>query len=257
MKNCLYFLICLLVLAGCQGNEPDPCAALPARLDFTMSKRYIDHSIFYSPRAEIDTLVADSIFLAWDQIIFTAPEGYRHYEWQVGYDDRTWDTRTFALTFSAPIEDLPIRLIVRDPIHAKCQPYADTLTRLLNVVDRMTSPLVGRYQGALTESPADTFTVEIDVNQFRDGYRFFNLNRGCLPPLSDPYNNEYFNTFRPGYRFVLINYFQTPEGCRAPFGWVSLSADHQQLTAHYSVRVTDAAGNHSRKFETFIGQRIP
>ena len=257
MKNCLYFLTCLLVLAGCRRDDdpaPDPCAELPSRLDFTMSKRFV---VSYNGRSgiKIDTLVADDTFLVWDGIIFAAPEGYTHYEWQVGYDDRTWDSRTFGLTFSAPVEDLPVRLIVRDPIGvgAQCLPPTDTLTRLLNVVGKMESPLVGRYQGSLTESPTDTFTIEIDINRWQNSYRLFNLNRGCLPPEE----NEYFNELRRGYRFAIFNYELTPEGCKFPFGWLSLSADHQQLTAHYSVRERDPQGNSFEKFETFIGQRIP
>ncbi len=258
MKNRLYLLICLLVLAGCRRDDdpaPDPCAELPARLEFTMSKRFLESSNTTSS-IKIDTLVADDTFLAWDQIIFTAPEGYQHYEWQVGYDDRTWSTRTFGLTFSAPVEDLPVRLIVRDPIgeRAQCLPSADTLTRLLNVVGKMASPLVGRYQGILTESPTDTFRVEVNIDRWGNDYRLFNLNRGCLPPHED---HHYFNTLKRGYRFAIFNYNRTPEGCKTPFGWLSLSANHQHLTAHYSVREMDAAGDFFFKYETFIGQRIP
>ncbi len=253
MKNCFYLLICLLVLVGCRRDDdptPDPCAELPARLDFTMSKRFLETADNDS-RTKIDTLVPDSIFLTWDQIVFTAPEGYRQYEWQVGYDDRTWNTRTFGLIFSNPVEDLPVRLIVRDPIGvgAQCLPAGDTLTRVLNVVPRDQSQLVGQYRGVLVDYPQDT--VQVDITYSQDpgiGYKLFGLNPGCDPSRFNGHGMV------RGYRFGILAAKSPYDQCLAPFGWISLEENGQKIRIQYSI--VNHVFTAERTPHVFLGHRV-
>ncbi|RTQ51397.1 hypothetical protein EJV47_06220 [Hymenobacter gummosus] len=148
----------LVSLQACRDPAPPapaPCSAADRNpLRFTVTEAF--------GAAALDTLYTGG------PVGFAGPGApYTAWQWLVG-PATTRDTRTFGLSFDRTFTGpLPVRLIARRPPNPHCpgDDGVDTLTRVFTFVPRdlqQYRPAVfGKFLGANTDTPRDTFTVSI------------------------------------------------------------------------------------------------
>lgn len=248
-------------LAACQGDLPpqslpkpgvDPCT-LPA------SAKY-----YFTVANEVDTryFSSDTIFAGglMGTVRLLAPPVYRSVVWQVGSDPRTYTANPFKLNFPTAVGTVRIRLVGTRPVDA-CRPGdrgVDTLTQLLTVVPfnyrHPHAAVEGRFAGATTAAPLDTFTVRIftrlvpltpsDTSNYV--LNVYNLNKGC-PGLD-------MNVI-PGYRALVFNQTRGDAQCHGVYGAAAVdSTDRNILRIRYREQVTP--GQPAYVDREFIGRRV-
>ena len=114
MKYTIFISVWLLLFGGCQKCKkdpaPDPCLGYkPMNADFkmtqTLSLSYNNERPDWVKNLEVDTVLAGAF------VNFEANQDLDVYEWRVGNDNRTWNTKKFSLSFFA-LADEGIRVPV-------------------------------------------------------------------------------------------------------------------------------------------------
>ncbi|MDO7853653.1 hypothetical protein [Hymenobacter convexus] len=241
-----------LLVAGCRHDvpatpEPDPCAGAKANL---LSFRFLEN---------YGTPTPDTAFTK-QTITFEGPGvPYTAYEWQIGADPRPFTQRKFALYFpDASVGPLPVRLIARRPPNTRCfakDDGVDTLTQVLTLVQRTQrrAPVYGKFLGANTDAPRDTFTIRVfsgpgyqtPPDPFAAPYDYLrNLGRGCQSPYFD---------IGLTWRGIFFNYGRIDFGCLYESGT-------GYLTTRDSIRIDysqfESAQNLKRVNRVFKGRRV-
>lgn len=241
------------LFVGCRHHDdplPDPCAGVMVHsLPFKMLDQV--------GRASFD---CDSMFLG--TVVFAADPAYSSYEWKVGSDARTFTKQQFSVEFTQPVR-VTVQLIGHRTPNTACFPMdkgVDTLRRVLTVLPP--SPVAiphtaieGKFQGATTDAPTDTFTIRIfrgpnlnDPTQER--IYLFNVNKGCQVPgrpalVVHGYQGFDFYQDVPGFPF---------NGCKLVSGSGALDLmDRRQIRLDYTEQDNGASPKHNK---TFIGRRI-
>ncbi|GAB2965287.1 hypothetical protein GCM10027048_38640 [Hymenobacter coalescens] len=148
----------LVSLQACRDPAPPapaPCSAADRNpLRFTVTESF--------GAAALDTVYTGG------PVGFAGPGApYTVWQWLVG-PATTRATRTFSLSFDRTFTGpLPVRLIARRPPNPRCpgDDGVDTLTRVFTFVpfdlQRYRPAVFGKFQGASTDAPRDTFTVRV------------------------------------------------------------------------------------------------
>jgi hypothetical protein len=175
---------------------------------------------------------------------FTAKEENASYEWQIG--SQKYTLRSVALNFQGvPKEALiPVTLIVNEEPDRYCFPIdngIDTLTRELYIAGR--TRIEGRFQGHYTDTPGDTFTVEISMNKVDPntgsyGMYIDNLVKGCASFIHDEV---------AGYRERVFR--SDPNQCYALRGRAKRSGDTIEISFSYA----DPNDSDRRISKIFVG----
>lgn len=239
--------VLLLGLAACHHDTPapDPCLTQQANpLSFRFLEAY-------------GTPTPDTAYSKQD-ITFEGPGApYTSYEWKVGNDARVFDKRKFSLYFyEKDAGKYPVRLIARRPANTRCfskDDGVDTLTKVLTILPNRTlrAPVLGKFLGANTDAPNDTFTIRVFLapNRFYpndptvEPFTYLrNLSKGCQSP--------YFDVGQT-WRAINFNYGGSEFGCHTESGT-------GYLTTRDSIRV-----NYDRfepypqvKKHVFLGKRV-
>lgn len=157
----LLFLAFILVIYSC-GKKPylNPCEGLKQPVAEFAFKEMLTDTAFYA-----DTIFRDNY------VDFVALKNYKSVLWKIGSDPRDFTSADFNLSFINDLGTINIVFTGKNEPNTQCFP-ADNGTyqgsRPLTIVEQFEkptltiSPLVGRYKGAFTNTPNDTFTVRID-----------------------------------------------------------------------------------------------
>lgn len=192
----LIFIPAISIVSCSKSSEPDIdiCMGKTQPVAQFAFKEIVGDTAFYA-----DTVYNDNI------VQFTALDSYDSLKWKVGNDPRVFSQKNFSLNFINTIVSIPVTFTGYNQPNHTCFPNDNgiyTGTKQLTTVeqfDRATltkSPMIGRYKGAFTDTPADTFTVRIDYfdsakyNTAHTGARNFywisNIPKGYIDSTSDP-----------------------------------------------------------------------
>ncbi len=211
-----------------------------------------DPCIEYEP-ANADFVVLDSV-VKWDcdgtgplshsyaidtglvlrDYYFQALHHHDSYEWQIGSDSRTWNDAAFALYFGTEGEGaIPVTLTVtkNDPDNCLTEEQRiSTITKTIyshfwDGTENEPPPIVGKYTGANTDAPQDTFTIEVPT--LTNGYTsILNLPKDCP---------EKYTNLALGWNYFLYknNIISCEETCAKGL----LQEDHKTLIVDYSIEI--------------------
>ncbi len=226
------------------GNY-NPCYGVDGKADFDCSEYFDENTDLL---VKCDTLIASS-HLSW----FGSTHEYLSYQWKVGSDTNTRNGKSFLIQFTKPFGTIPVTLIGTRKPRPECLPGddgVDTFTKAITIVDEKASPLFGKFKGALTHNPTDTFTIAITANhgisQIGPFPAIFNLIRNCdviLPIINIGYKQ--FAEFNKQYSPSGSCYYSTEIRGK-------LDSGNQFITITYT-----AYKSKEHLTETFIGSRIP
>jgi hypothetical protein len=230
MKKQITFLVLLalvgafvLSLEGC-GDEPRPCKnseQVNARFKIAQKLDGIDSLL------EVDTIFADG---GSDYVFFEANEKDATYQWKIGTDSRTFNTKNFSLR-NFPLGKIDVTLIVTKAPNKSCFPQdngIDTVTKsFYGVSPKITKvPYDGIFTGVMSDKPTDFFDITIRdfgpspipdpcFTFWNAGKRIYNFPKGCASSV-DPC--KYATRLdQQLYRYFFINSSNTVgEGCN-PF----------------------------------------
>jgi hypothetical protein len=267
-------VISLLAMGSCEKcDDPcdidcdnyDPCCGQsPADASFTI------YEVLNAPNPTKEregytvTPMATDTILRFNTALMEADFKADYYEWTIGDDPRTWNTREVALSFGVQFYiPIPITLKVAKAVDKSCFPDAkDTVTfqRTLVIVPEEDSKAVGRYEGFLNSAPAKPNFLDIQdsVDQYGDllyGYT------GIFPNCDMP--NRGGGSFIPGYRSFYLYSQATKLGCcygLTGYGKIALDGSFRMKMGHYPVRPPDSCFwsglNDPYLIDEFIGQKI-
>ncbi|MFZ5971553.1 MAG: hypothetical protein ACOYXA_08160 [Bacteroidota bacterium] len=214
-------------LTGCD-NDPDPCMRKKmVGGSFTMGERITNYG-------GVDTLIVSDTVITENFVVFKADSDYVSYEWKIGDDPRTFDTKEVTLRFMQPETTVPIRLIAKWAPDKQCFPEddgVDTVYRYLTVVDKKLNPIFGKYRGALVSNPQNVYTIEIIKDEFFETTILLNINEGCEATSIN------INT-RFGYKIMNLSQSEGTGfylgSCKNPKGWFVLNQTNTELIGMYS-----------------------
>ena len=230
-----------------QGGDPSPCTGQSAnplsfRIQEQTGSRFFDTDTTY-PRT----------------VAFRAPRTYVAFQWTIGNDPTVFKDSVFTLEFNQAVGTIPVRLIARRALNTACFPHddgVDTLTKVLTIVPLdPTAPrpaLLGKFNGATTDAPADTFTVRVftapkpsvptDIE-----LHLQNLNKGCLGTAID---------VAGGYRSVVFSQGNfAGDGCKKVAGVGFLDpGDRNRIRFEYTQE--EPIGSGIRQKKVFLGRRV-
>jgi hypothetical protein len=171
-------LVMLLVLVSCRKEQPglddtNNCdCAKEVSAGFKMGQLYdgelIDlDTIHYYLDYETD---GSSSLNGNCYVNFSADlENATSYEWQIGNNLGTQNTREFGIYFNDTTGTIPIMLVVHSKPNTICFPDddgIDTVVRYLTVHSRPVPYLTGTYVGHNTDAPGQSFTITIDTFRY-------------------------------------------------------------------------------------------
>jgi hypothetical protein len=244
-----FAVFCLsLVFSCCDEPEPDSCFGQEQIVaDFTISE-FLDVTKF-------DSVVVSDTVLTKNSIVFEADTDYVSYQWKIGNDPRTFTTKQVRLSFAAPESDVTIRLVSTWNKNTECfadDDGADTVVKVLTVIDRRLNPIFGKYEGATIANPSDIFTVEITHDEYYDQINLININKGCYP-IDESVGLKGFVSDM-GYKKILFYSGFYYNSCLNPEGLVRIDASGQNISIDYSIGNGGPSQSETQRIsERFIG----
>lgn len=247
-----------LLLPACRkdktNTDPNPCLTQKAN---PLTFRVLERTGTPSP---------DTVYSNQD-VAFEAPGApYTSYQWLIGSSPTVYMTKRVALFFPSSVEgQRQVRLIARRPPNTACFPKddgVDTLARIVTFVPRRTdirtgldrAAIIGRFQGAATDAPRDTFTIRIYRAPEPSGpagdprvpwtTMMSNLSKGCSSP--------YFEVSQ-SYYGISFNYGRNDFNCLTEIGGGYL-ATRDSIRITYS-RFAGPVG-FERVNKVFLGKRL-
>lgn len=161
MRCILCALILLIVLLGsCKKSSTNHCQNVLQYTDSFAIKEIVGDTAFYADTIFRDNYVQFESLLQYDSV-----------RWKIGNDPRKFSDPQFSLSFVNNLLTIPITFTGYKQPNTSCFPgdngmyMGEKQLTTVEQVDKSTltlSPLIGRYQGAFTDAPADTFTVRIE-----------------------------------------------------------------------------------------------
>ena len=236
-KTLISIVFCLGVLACKKHTEEDPCASQKAYSgDFLIRQRVADSLI------EADQVVINNT------VVFTPKDSGATYQWQIGQDTRTFNSREVKLFFYekdvAPGDKITIKLTSTGKANT-C--FSDntaqkTITKTFTIIARYQAPIIGKYVGFFDDSKNVKDTVEIGWRKWIEpgasspdsNMTVIGINKGCG---SKPYTGYTYNGYPvgvfpyPGGLGGIYGlganalYFDADDsglGCKIPRGWFFL-----------------------------------
>jgi len=267
-------LLGLLAMGSCEKcDDPcdidcdnyDPCCGQsPADASFTIYELLNGLTPTVEREGYTVTPMATDTILRFNTALMKADFDADYYEWTIGDDPRTWNTREVALNFGVQFYmPIPITLKVAKAVDGSCFPNAkDTVTfqRTLVVVPSSTSKVLGgRYEGVLSSSPTKPNFLEIRDSLDRFNKRLYSFS-GIVPTCNMPYQGADFSL---GYRSFFIESRGTGLGCcygLTGYGKIEFDGSFRMKMGHYPVRPSDpcfwSVINDTYLVDEFIGQKI-
>jgi hypothetical protein len=159
-RKILLFCTVALSILSCRKHMQNPCEGLtPPTANFGFKETLSDTAFF-----------TDTAY--WDNAVnFVALDKYASVNWKIGTDPRNFANADFSLPFYMFTGTVDVNFTGRNMPNTQCFPADSgvyrgskklTLVEQFNRATLTLSPLIGRYRGAFTNTPADTFTVRIE-----------------------------------------------------------------------------------------------
>jgi len=194
IKNIPILSLTFLLLSCKKQNDVNPCEGLTQPIAEFAFKEVLTDTAFY----------ADTIFRN-NFVNFVASKSYQSFQWNIGSDPRDFTQANFNLSFHNFLGTLDINFTGRAKPNTQCFPADNGIysgTKQLTVLEQFEkpfltiSPMVGRYKGAFTNSPNDTFTISIEyfdsskydvtITGGKNFYRINNIPKGFRDTTSEP-----------------------------------------------------------------------
>lgn len=159
-KLTLSILLALFLISCKKKDTVNPCEGKQPMQALFVAKEIIGDTAF----------VADTIYRD-NYVRFEALATYDSVQWKLGNDPRTFTCSSFALSFANDLVTIPINFKGFQQPNLQCFPtdvgIYSGVKQLTTVeqFDRATltkSPMIGKYKGAYTDAPLDTFTIRIE-----------------------------------------------------------------------------------------------
>jgi len=158
-----------------------------------------------------------------------------YYEWKVGDDERTWNTKDLTLRFGlipyyTPVD---IQLKVYKSTSSACFPNANdtaVFKRTLITVPYDSSKIYGKYQGFVDSKPNEPNFFQIETYKRSDGrnlYTVQGISRNCS--INPSWGLE---DYAIGYRSFYVSSLGTKLGCCHGLSAFGIVKD-QELTLKY------------------------
>jgi hypothetical protein len=251
----LLLLGTVLVHTCKQKGEIDPLAACrDAKLPTPNFK--IEEELI-TTKFETDSIRSDN------RVVFTAPEGYKTYEWTIGGSSRVWKTKTFGLMFlDDNVGKYNIRLIASRPKQTECFPNddgVDTLSKSFTIVPFANAPVVGEYEGK-NEGETDVFTVKIAYHAPSEIHHIKNINKGCT--VGSSIDTTMGMDITAGAKCfelrseILDNQFGSD--CRVPNGYGNIVEGNKMVITYNYIDITklpQGTAPYVKIYKKFIGYR--
>ena len=165
---------------------------------------------FLYKEVEVDTVFEGSL------VSFEATQTLDSYEWRVGGDSRTWNTKKFSLSFLGYLNNnitFPVSIDIilkgkrtkteKDSLCNKQPKYEETITKRLVILPHnsdtndyryYTNPaFLGEYEGYSSDKPTEKYTMKIATDpDMKDIVYFDNFNNGCRASNKSGYYNPGF-----------------------------------------------------------------
>lgn len=259
MKTPIFLFLILLALGCCDDDPPctdasnpkcpnyDPCLSFqPANAEFVIiDSIYGVDCIDGRGRLDLVSEVVDTAISA-SSLYFRSLHYADTYKWQLGSDPTIYNTKQFSIYF--PSSDSPysvdVTLIVCKEDTNSCQTkLCDTLVKRIHLINATgadsSSLVIGKFVGVDTDSPLDTFIIEIPPS-LPSLVGIINFPNGCTGQFLDVIIS------RNG---LIVE--QTPSVCQSACGIGYIMPDRKTLIIDYSIQ----SGN-QRILKQFIGTKI-
>lgn len=153
--------VLILLICSCKKkHDLNPCEGLTSPKAEFAFKEILTDTAFYS-----DTIFRDNY------VNFVALKNYNSVSWKIGDDPRAFTSSNFTLSFVNDLSTFNVNFTGIATPNTQCFPNDNgtyqgikqlTIVEQFDKATLTISPLVGRYRGAFTNSPNDTFTVRIN-----------------------------------------------------------------------------------------------
>lgn len=246
-------IILSIGLWRCKKNmAPDNCGQPLPVADFRFQELIADTAF------DADTVFRDNY------VQFIAGGGYNSVTWKIGNDPALFSQPQFALSLQAALGPVTVQFSGNDPQTRACFPLLNgwvTGAKTITVLEQLEkplltlSPLTGRYRGAFTTTPADTFTVTIayldsakydaQITGSKNFYWLINMPNGFTgtTPAATAYPElKHGMAAEMGYKCFAFG--ASASSLVQGRGWLL----HDTLFINY--------GNHLSGIKKFIGKRI-
>jgi hypothetical protein len=160
MNKVLIFFGAAILFMACDKQTENVCnGAVQHKASFMLMEVLSDTSF------EADTVFRDNF------VGFKATAQYESVTWQLGSDPRIRTMPSFDLSFYGTLGTIPITFTGNKQPNTTCFPQDNgiyTATRNVTLVEQVDKPLVkisplrGKYFGAFTDTPSDTFTIRLE-----------------------------------------------------------------------------------------------
>lgn len=246
----LFILSFILIFSSCKKDDnggPDPCNGVQATsAEFTIIEELNREGLWFP---EYINYFIDSDTITRNFVTFTVNQEVDSVKWIIGLDPTVRKGRTIKVDFpeSERGNTIAVTAYVKTKPNTQCFPEddgLDTFTRYMYYQFDSLSPVFGKYHGALTDAPEDTFTMEVRWN-----------GEGSSPErelINFP------NNFPVSLRNPWVGYYRFQRGveggnkdCKCGFagGEGFLSRDRQTIYIFYD-------DPYVKQRKTFIGKKI-
>jgi hypothetical protein len=246
----------LLFLQSCDEPKPNPCIGKELlNADFTIGQR-INVPNRHSFSGGIDTLIRVDTILVDDAAQFEAKHDNMTYEWKIGEDTRTWNTKKVTLAFRNFSGSVTIRLITKWTPNLQCFPKddgVDTVYRTLTVIEYKDNPVFGGFEGYNLSNKSDVFRIKMIYLPRRPWSGLLtDINKGC--DASGGSEGEYGQIAYRRFFFVGGDDTSLGGNCLSPRGILVVSPDGKNVRVDFSTLAN--APNSKRVKDVFVGRRV-
>jgi hypothetical protein len=236
----LLFTLIFLTTCGKDDSVNCECEKLP-NADFTISqglgwnedRRYFESDTFLDYEIKVEAINTLS-----------------SYNWTLGLDPSSWDSKSVELDFTDNFGDIEVTLIGEWTPNNDCFPNdngMDTVSKTFHIVSVWESLFLGNYSGFCESTPNEIFNISIKLDSNGLIGWIENLPNGC--------NTEEWDLLIGGstYKHFLMPDYIPGIPCSLPKGFGSLGDDNKTLTIEYEI--WDQATN-TKISDKFIGTKI-
>ncbi len=262
-ESLFLFLLILLgsfvfLLQSCDEPKLNPCIGKEQlNADFTIGQR-IQLSNFHSFSGGIDTLIRTDTILIDQTAQFEAKHDNMTYEWKIGEDERTWNTKNVSLAFRNFSGSVTIRLISRWTPNLQCFPKddgVDTVYHTLTVIENKDNPVFGEFEGYTLSNKSDVFRIKmIFLPRSPWSGLLMDINKGCDATGGD--DGQYGQiAYR---RFFFLGGDDTSFGgnCLSPQGILVVSGNGESRRVMVNFSTIANAPNSKRVKDVFVGSKV-
>lgn len=212
------FLFSIIFLISCDKSNSIKCECEEKpNADFTISQLIEDGKYL-----EADTFL--------DQFIkVEAKHALQKYQWKIGLDQNTWDSKSVQLDFGGNYGDIQVTLIGEWTPNKDCFPNdngIDTVTKIFTIVPNSEAPFYGEYEGYVESAPNDTFLIKI--KETGPVAWIENLPNGCN-------TDEYDLLINTSFRHFFMPEYDPGIPCSLPKGPGDLLDDYKTLIIDYEI----------------------